>query len=261
MIVTPTITSVQPQEADVLVKYLIFPIIVVILGTLASFFATFYQKRRFANAELKSKTNNLLDNLIIDLTTLIEVFEKLKTDIEERSIYYIKNVNIGNESIKHIRLYIDDIYLLNDENLRRRLIECVDSAGTLFSDIFSLETYAIERNNEYVSVYKASRKELRRLHLKLIKQDLTISDNGYVGSLLLNNIKLTKEERERILAKVASANKIISEVHEEQRNNESGINAQISRDEKRRLSFNFRLLDIQTKIREILFQLSSQRNK
>ncbi len=260
MAITPTPSPNQIQETGILIKYLIFPIVVSLLAVLASFFATYVQKRRFKSSEIKSKTTNIYDNLIIDLGTLIELFEKLKTDNEERGMYYIKNINLGVDSVKHIRTYIDDIYLFNDETLRRRLIECIDSTSTIFTDILGLEKFAIDRQDTYLQSYKESRKELRSIQMKIIKQDLKLNENGYATSDLLSDFSLDIKTRTKLLSTIESINKILQDVHDEFNAKETETNRQIAQDEKRRLSFNFRLLDTQTKIREVLFQLTNERN-
>lgn len=242
---------------------LYYPAVVAVLASIMSFLATYIISKQTASTEKKSKRTNTLDNLISDFSLLNEIIDKLKIDAEEKPYYMLKNIIAGQTTIIHLRAMISDIVVFSDVDIRREIIEIIENASALFNDLFSIEKYELDQRIELKKENRDATKELRALKMKCLKDDIIIDNSTppKVTHLKLNDSNLTASEKTKIKNKIEVIENIIGNLVNENTEDNNIFGQLLKNDERKRISFNIRLLDIQTKIREINHKLQTDRTK
>jgi len=251
--------AAHPQDINTL-QWLIFPGIVAVVAAFMSFLGSFVISYRNSSSEKKSKRTNILDNLSADFSSLSQLVDKLKVDGEEKTYFALKNVIAGQTVLTHLRKLIEDIVVFSDTSLRREIIEVVEDSSALFTDLSGLETYVLQRGNENKLAEKEYKKELRSLRTKFMRLNIIVEANLIVTSPLLATMT-NQNNKNLLLKKIDEAVITINELVNEKSIENNQYNEFLKGNDKKRMLFNIRLLDVETKIRELSQKLTTGRNK
>lgn len=244
---------------DLVIQFLFFPTAVamlsVVLTAFLSYFITYKLNQSKQNNDRRLNTIDLIDKLLIEINRLISLFDKLREDVVNFNYYSLKNIQIANSVSWKLKSLSDSIILLPDK-LRRSVLEMIDSATALIDEIDGLERYPINEFTELKNKKNQTDKEYRDFSLKLIELGIFEKQMGdkWEARYFDNEKKnLQNDDKLKVVESIrADLLKVIKE-------DQDKLFSITKDNEKRRGYLMTRIVDIQTRFREIGNNLTDTR--
>ena len=235
------------------INSLLFPAIVSVLAVISSYYATYRINNISQKEDKRLKTIDFVDYLLIDLNKLIQVLEKLKDDAEKYNFFLLTNIEIAKNIINKLKSQTDKVILFEDDSLRRGIIELIDNAGTIALEMETMEQYPVNEFNKLEYTRSERLKELRGIRLQLLELGYYIDVNDNSKTHRIDGKKVKKD-----LA-LETVDKILLDLVSDLSNSEQNLNKIKAENEKKRSFLIIRILDTQTKLRELNTTLTDKK--
>ncbi len=234
-------------------KDFIFPTIVAFVAAFASYKGAYKLSENALKEANNSKVVDLTNSLVIELNKLNNLLEKLKDDVSQYSYFLLQSTKIALNSAYRLRSLNDQVILFDDEDLRRQIIENTDLAISLVEEIDLMENILVNEQRKLDDKRSQAEKEYRDLRLGILSLDIFIDPVDNIVKFL--NEKNTKQKKNKkpdnkILAIQSVMNGLIAEIDSSELDN-----LKKSYERKRNLLV-VRVLDVQTKIRQLVNDLN-----
>jgi hypothetical protein len=154
-----------------ILKDFVTPVSIAAITLVVGYFLTRRSDNIKAKRELNSKRLTLIDTILLEIGRLNSVLEILRVDAE-RNMFMLNNTETAKQSISNLKRIFDNVTIIPDENIRKRILVDIDLVDALIRDIVTIETIAVNENNKFSVNEKDSLKELRKLKLALLKKDI-----------------------------------------------------------------------------------------
>ena len=238
-----------------LIINLLYPALIAVLAALFSFWGSYLLNKHNSNEEKRLRTIDLVDFLIIQFNNLLVVLDKLTKDAETLNYFAFANINIGLPIINKLKNKSDQVILFESDKLRKQLVEVIDEASSAIEEINAIEHYPISERDKAESIKAERLREFRNISVELLKSGVYINrENKYKPEYLpgISNLKGAKNQTK--LEKAVE--NLLTDLVADMNASDLKINTINSQNEKLRSFLVIRMLDIQTKIRELNNQLS-----
>lgn len=246
-------TLLQDTTIYNLLKDFLTPILLAGFGLYFSYFLNNKTSREKQELQDKKRITNLFDTFILGLDKIDTVFESLKLDAEKKTYFEYTNISIAKPTLYRLQNIANEVALATSDKLRRTLLKNVDGLTSVIEDVDNLEAYLNRKEQDFDSESEQLLEKLRQMKLDLLKQDIELDDKSqpvYVGS--------SKKPSE---TKLNAVRKLYDTL------NAKYLQAEKKRDDARqfckdkRVFYAMRIVDLQTKLRELRSQLVDERNK
>lgn len=238
-----------------ILKDFVTPISIAAITLVVGYFLTRRSDNIKNKRDLNSKRVTLIDTILLEIGRLNSILEILRVDAE-RNMFMLTNTETAKQSIVNLKRIFDDVTVLPDENLRKRILVDIDLVDALIRDIVSIETMAINENNKFSVNEKDSLKELRKLKLALLKKDigLDLTVNPINLIFLKVGMTLTDEKIKAIKDLYNDLNQTYLKASNERNNSTAWC-------KDKRIFYCMRIIDIEAKLRELEFILNEERDQ
>jgi len=243
-------------RSQILLTVILAPVAAAFFSFLSTLLVSWLSRRN----ERRLKTVDYIDNLLLGLNNLTKSFEKLKEDVERSGIFFLKNTNIVVNIINKLTLNSRNVILLQNLDLKRKILEIIDLSSSLINEIESLERYPLGEHSKLEQKVKERLDELKNLRIKLL--DIGI----YFDPTDQNKPKYFDPKLEKKAKKDGAHKKqleIIDKIYLDIldiRKDEERLKQLNAENEKRRSHFIIRILDLQTKYRGLITDLNKTRS-
>ncbi len=243
------------------IKDFIFPGIIAVIASVSSYFATYKLHKNVSEDDKKLKTIDLIDYLVIDLNKLIQLLDKLKEDAEKYNFFLLTNIEIAKTITSKLKSQTEKVILFSDDNFRRQIIENIDTASSIVEEMDIMEKNPVNEANRLQYTRSETLKELRKIRLKLLEMGfyIDVDDNSLPKRLDGKEKAITKKKGKDI--ELETVNKILLDLVSNLKDSEDNLQRITNENEKKRSFLVIRILDIQTKLREISSQLTIKRSQ
>lgn len=235
------------------IKDFIFPAIVAILASLFSYFGSFKLNEKNRNEEKRISTIDLIDRMLLDLEKLNSILESLKEDAEKLRYFSLINTKIAKDLIGRFRGYFYSITLFKDDKLRKQIIEGVDIIDSLINDMDLIENHIVNERGKSESKRDELEKAFTEIKIRLLEQNyfIDVSDGSRAKKIGAKGNRVDKKSEviRSILEDLVSSLKASQE----------RVNFLDSEYEKKRSFMVVKILDAQTKLRELISELGDQK--
>ncbi len=242
----------QESLASVLQQYLWFPLVVSIVGVIAtaffSYLSTYLLNKKTQTEEKRAKTIDLIDRLILETNKFTIMLNKLSDDLETLRYFSIKNLDILLPISWKLRTLSDNAVLFSDD-LRRKVIETVDLSTLLVDEINNLERYPVKEYTDHLIRQAELEKEYRAFNSDLLGMGIWIkfneAKNTYEPTYTNPSDEKKQGKRDKTLE---AAGKINADFKRTLDNSQSKLNAINADTANKRTLLNTRLLGALTKL-------------
>lgn len=243
-----------------LVKDLVFPGVVAVLAAFFSYFGTYRLNKQTQEEDKRLKTIDLIDYLLIDFNKLITTLEKLKEDTEKYNFFLLANIEIAKSIVYKLKAQTEKVILFSEDNLRRQILENVDFVSSIVEEMDVMERYPVNEASKLEYTRSERLRELRNIRLKLLEMGYYIdaSDNSKIKYFDEKERKKNKSAKD---TRLETIEKILLDLVSDINSSEQNLNKIRVDNEKKRSFLVIRILDIQTKLREINILLNDNRNQ
>lgn len=170
-----------PQQIDFFVQYLLFPSLVALLtavaSAIASYRATYKLNQKNKEEEKHSKMLDLVDKFLIEVSRLIPLFEKLRSDFDKDNFYSFANIDLLSNTRWRLINLNNDVTLFNDQ-IRRKILENVDTISSLIDELNALEKNPVQGYTELKTKLEDAIKEDRIHRLELLKMGIFLDSDA-----------------------------------------------------------------------------------
>lgn len=243
------------------VRDLVFPGVVAVLAAFFSYLGTYKLNKKTQEEDKRLKTIDLIDYLLIDFNKLIAILEKLKEDAEKYSFFLLANIEIAKSIVSKLKAQTEKVILFSEDNLRRQVIENVDSVSSIIEEMDVMERYPVNEASKLEYTRGERLKELRQIRLKLLEIGYYIDvDDNSKPKYLDEKRKITPKKTLKDI-RLETVDKILLTLVSDINSSEQNLSKINADNEKNRSFLVIRILDIQTKLREINSSLNDRRNE
>lgn len=236
---------------------LIFPAVVAVLATLGGYFATYSLTRKQRRDEDNIKRSDFLTNIQNEFQQISVVLEKLKSDISDNNYYSIKTISNASASYARIRQLRSDITLIINEDARNQINDTIGVTISLLEDIDSLEQYLVEEWNKHEGKKKELRKELRSIQVQLLGVNMYLDKDNQIQVIDDSSGKnVIKPE-----GKKSGVEKLFQDLVNELSESQNQLDQNNKEADRKRLILATRIVDTQTKIRDIQILISKLKSE
>lgn len=248
-----------------ILKDLVYPAVVAILAAVFSYIATYKLKNKDLQEDKRLKRIDLIDKLQIEITKLLSSFDKLNDDAEKKNFFVIATIQNTKPTIDKLKDLSEDITLFSDDKLRQNILENIDIAATLIGEIETLEMNPVLGYQELERITKEREAEYRSFAMKLLDMGIYF-DNNLNSFQYIDNATSDKKGKKVKLKPVAQDNKlqttqnILMNLVKDINDSQTKLNQLNQENQNKRSYFAIRILNSQTKLRELLNLLSEVRS-
>lgn len=238
------LAAIQNFIVKLLNSQLLLAAITALFTSLASYFATFKLTKKEREENRSLKKTDLIESLTIELSKLLQIFEKLKEDVEKYNYFSLRNTQIAQTSIARLKILNEQIILFEDDSLRKNIIEVTDLAFSLIEEINLMENFQVNEENKLRDITKEAEKEYRLLRLNLLPQNIIIQDRK--AKYIMTPTNKSKKTDDKLSTIESIFNELLSEI------DQTRLNSIKTENERKRSLLVVRILDTQTKIRDLI---------
>lgn len=245
-----------------IIKDLIYPAVVAILAAVLSYFATYKLKDKYLQEDKRLKRIDLIDKLQIEINKLLSSFDKLNDDAEKKNFFAIATIQNTKPTIDKLKDLSDDITLFSDDKLRQNILENIDIAATLIGEIETLEMNPVLGYQELERITKEREAEYRSFAMKLL--DMGIYFDNSSNSFQYIDTKNGKRGKLKAVTtdnKLQTIQNILMSLVKDIGDSQTKLNQLNQENQNKRSYFAIRILNSQTKLRELLNLLSEVRTE
>lgn len=236
-----------------ILKDFVTPVSIAAITLIIGYFLTRRSDNIKGKRELDSKRLTLIDTILLEIGRLNSVLEILRVDAE-RNMFMLNNTETAKQSITNLKRIFDNVTIIPDENIRKRILVDIDLVDALIRDIVTIESIAVNENNKFSINEKDSLKELRKLKLTLLKKDIGL-DATMTPFLLKAGITPLTE------AKIKTIKDLYNDLNQTYLKASNERNNSIAWCKDKRIFYCMRIIDIEAKLRELEFILNEERDK
>lgn len=209
-------------------------VIVFVVGAIHQFWA-----RR---QEVKRQKVTVLDDIIIALKSADQTLENLKND-DNGNYFNYNNQKKAKRVAERLEKAIEGTAVFPDENLRKEILQSIEDFNTLAQDVEGLENYAFSQSEKFSQTRDKSLDELKRLKLEALKVNIFIGDSAETISGVDS-----KQANDQGVEVVRTVYGMLDRTYIEAKD-------QLDKSEdfckQRRVHLTIRIVDTQTKLREL----------
>lgn len=238
------LAAIQNFIVKLLNSQLLLAAITALFTSLASYFATFKLTKKEREENRSLKKTDLIESLTIELSKLLQIFEKLKEDVEKYNYFSLRNTQIAQTSIARLKILNEQIILFEDDSLRKNIIEVTDLAFSLIEEINLMENFQVNEENKLRDITKEAEKDYRLLRLNLLPQNIIIQDRK--AKYIMTPTNKSKKTDDKLSTIESIFNELLSEI------DQTRLNSIKTENERKRSLLVVRILDTQTKIRDLI---------
>lgn len=245
-------------------QYLWFPLIVSALGIFATAFLSYFWTNKLTQSSLKEdkriKTIDLTDKFLIEISKLLLMLVKLGEDVKELRYFNLKNVELANSVGWKLKNLVDSVTLYPDQ-LRRKIIENIDTATSLIDEIDKLERYPLNEYTQLQSKKIATDREYRELSLELLKMGIYVEEtsNNTYEVRYINNIGKLKGKTVANDKPLKTAEIIRQDLNRVIKEDNERLNTILTDNTNKRNFLAINLSDAQKALRDLIKDLNDQR--
>lgn len=246
--------------------YLIFPAIVALLASVASFLATYWLSNRQKNQDRKIKLSDFLTNLTNEFNQITVVLEKLQDDIANNNYFSIRTILSANPSYTRLKQLRDEVVLIKDKDNRESVTETINVTVNFLEEIDSLEQFLVNESQRHNDIKDKVMKELRHIQLELLKVNMYLDKAYSIQFVKEREDKEDIKKKETELTdlekqKKEAVEKLLENLLQDLQNSEQKLNQNYDDGARRRLVYTTKITNIQNKIKDIQNLISKLSNK
>lgn len=242
---------------DYIFTDLLFPVLVALGATFASYFATKRLKYSQDIDDRDRKRADFLDRSLSDFTKLNGLLSRLVDDPAKHHIFLLENTINSLNVINKIQSYIPDLIIFPDAKFRQDFTEIADSVQALIQEIDYIERQPFRERERLVSVKAEKNREFELLRIEVLKMGIVI-DEDLSPNYLTPNPNLEEKAKDAVLKTVSSSvQRLLSEIREQ----EDNIKRTDDQNKEVRSFLAIRVLDMQNKTKDLIDVLTSLKTK
>lgn len=112
-----------------------------IVGAVGTYFANLRIEKIKAQDTSTSQEENLKLMLKLELEACQSGFDELKRDVEDKSMFMVRWMNIIDKSIRDLETFRGSFYLLEDKDLQNSLFRLVTDTSLFMNDLRVIESW------------------------------------------------------------------------------------------------------------------------
>jgi hypothetical protein len=217
------------------------------LGTFGSTYTFQYFKD---NKDNRKQEKELKQALNLEFIKINSILDKLKSDLEERNYFQLKNTYQASDSNSRLKRLIENIILINNDSLRSEIRDAVDLVFTLFDEINAIEGLYLDEKIKDQKNLLELRKEFRNYQILILQKGFVVKSTTPLEIIYSQqdpNTELSVDKRLEIDAIIEVINSLVQDL----RTSEDRLKQIELENTRRRPLLNSRILDIQSKLREL----------
>lgn len=239
-------------DTQIFLRDLIFPAVVAVLAAYFSYRGSYKLNENNQKKEERLRTIDLIDRMNLDLEKLTSVLDILKEDAEKLRFFSLANTRIARDLIVKLRGYFYSITLFKEDKLRKQIIETVDVVDSLINEMDIIETHILNERNKSDAKREELEKTYREIKIRLLEQDYYIdSAKGFIAKSIAGTKRSDK--------KPEIIKSIIDDLLNELKTSQDRVANLDAEYEKKRSFVVVKILDAQSKIRDLSNELTDQR--
>lgn len=249
-----TILITEDLSRSILITVILAPVAAAIFSFLGTFAINYFSQRNYK----KKSRLDYIDTLLLQLNELIQALDRLREDAEKAGIFFLTNTQFAKAIINKLRSRVESVLLLSEEGLKRKIVEIIDNCGSLIEEIDLFERYPLAEKGKLEQKIKERSSELKNLKLQLFNLGIYLDPTDHKPKYFEENIDKNAKKEGAEKKKLDIVVKMFSDIIDVKKDEEE-LKILNERNEKKRSYFVIRILDIQTKIRELVSSLNEAR--
>lgn len=239
-----------------LLFYLIFPAVVALLTTIASFGATYWLGDRQRKQDRNIRLFDFLTNLSNEFTQILVVLEKLQDDIANNNYFSIRTILSANPSYTRLKQLRDEVVLIEDRESREQVTETINITVNFLEEIDGLEQFLLNESQRHNDIKDKVMKELRQIQLELLSLGMYLDKSYSIQFVKENQDKEDTKKKETELTdlekqKKEAVEKLLENLVQDLQESEKKLNQNYDDGARRRLVYTTKITNIQNKVRDI----------
>lgn len=245
------------QEFYNFAKDFIYPAIIAALTSFLTYKAAYSVSEKSLKNENILKSRDLTDSLKIEINKLVFFLETLKEDLDRYGYFALQNTKIALNSIQKLKVLNDKVTLFDDEALRLEVIEKTETVSSLIEEIEIMENILVNEDGKLRGKIAEAEKEYRLIRVNLLTQGIYVDAQDNKPKYILQKIRKSSKRTIKQEPGLEAAEKIIRDLVSEI--DSTQLDTLRANYEKKRSLLVVRILDVQTKLRELVKNLESAR--
>lgn len=204
-----------------------------------------------AEKEKLAQRVDLVDRLTLQFNKLTSTLDTLSSDIDSLRFFSIRTIQTGVRITNTLNSYLYNLTIFEDPQFRMKLADIVDSSTTLIDELNGLEQYPLSEKEKAENKKLEIFREYRSILLSLFSQNIYL-DKKLNPKNIKPETKLNKKSEDSVKNIVDAMRDEINKIN----NKLEGID---SDNDRRRPLLTTRIVDLKTRIRDVMVELSSER--
>lgn len=233
-------------------KDLLYPAIIAIGASLASYLATRNLQKSSLDNERFIRRADLVDRLLLNFDKLVSILQRLQEDVENLPYFSLRNIQIGIVAVNDLKLLANDVVLIKDTDMRKDITSTIDVASALLEEMNIMENWLVNQETDMKNKVAETLKEYRMHQTALLREGYYFDQDGKVK-------QIKKGNRGKEIAHTDQKAKVFEEIYKglNMDIDRTGLDNLIKENEKKRQLLAVRLLDIQTRLSQLKVRLQS----
>lgn len=246
-----TILIANDIKSSILITVILAPVAAAISSFLGTMLINHLSNKKYKRTYKK----DYIETLLLNLNDLLQALDRLRNDAEKSGIFWLTSIGYARTVIEKLRNKVESVIVLSEEGLKRNVVELIDNTGSLIEEIQLMEQFPVSEQGKLKEKIEQRINDFRRVKVQFLSQGIYFDKNDlskpkYFDKKLMEKIKKDSPEKKRLeiienefldISDISKEDEKLKEVNKE--------------NEKRRSYFVIRILDIQTKIRELIRNL------
>lgn len=243
-------------KSSILIYVILAPVAAAIFSFLGTIVINYLSNKNYKNTYKR----DYIETLLLNLNDLLQALDRLRNDAEKSGLFWLTNTGYARTVVDKLRNKVESVIVLSEEGLKRSVVELIDNSGSLIEEIELMERFPVNEQGKLKDRIDQRINDFRRVKVQFISQGIyfdksDFSKPKYFDKKLMDKAKKEGPERKRLevienefldISDISKDDERLKEVNKE--------------NEKRRSFFVIRILDIQTKIRELIKNLDEIKN-
>lgn len=251
-----TLIMVSDLKSSIWTTVIWAPVAAAIFSFLGTMLINWLSQRNYKRTYKK----DFIETLLLNLNDLLQALDRLRNDAEKSGLFWLTNTGYARTVVDKLRNKVENVIVLSEEGLKRNVVELIDNTGSLIEEIELMERFPVSEQGKLKEKIEQRINDFRKVKVEFLSQGIyfdktDLSKPKYFDKKLMDKTKKDGPERKR-LEVIENEFLDISDISKEDEQLQK-----VNKDnEKRRQFFVIRILDIQTKIRELVSNLDKVKN-